>query len=87
MDFSKLIETAPVAAAMIIVVSMFLKALEKRDDKLDSMTKEWGTNTRAIWDAAGKVVDRNTDAMMHNAAQIEKCRMFQNPGANDPIQK
>ena len=51
--FTKIIEVSPIAGAMIVLVYMFLKAMDKRDDRLDQ-----------IMTGVNKSMDRNTDALI-----------------------
>ena len=77
----KLIETVPVAAAIIYTVVLFLKSIDKRDDRLNALKVEWtemikdlhGHTMKAVIDAS-EVVQRNTDALIDVKAVISKCK-------------
>ena len=58
----ELLKASPIALAMLILVRLFMTALEKRDDKLATMAAEWS-----------KVVERNTSAMIEFKSQAAIC--------------
>ena len=59
----ELLKASPIAIAMIILVRIFLVALEKRDDRFTALNLEWT-----------KAVDRNTSALMEFKAAAEICK-------------
>lgn len=70
----KLIETVPIAAAMIYLCVVFLRSLDKRDDKLDNIQKEWSSSMTQAVNQSNQVIDRNTDALIEVKGIIGKCR-------------
>ena len=61
--FLKVIEAAPIAGAMIVLVYMFLKALDKRDDRLTDIHQDFKT-----------IVERNTNALIEFSGTVNECR-------------
>jgi hypothetical protein len=59
----ELLKASPIAIAMIVLVRIFLAALEKRDERFTALNVEWT-----------KTVDRNTDALIEFKAAAEVCK-------------
>lgn len=59
----ELLKSSPIAGAMLILVFVFLKALEKRDERLSNIAKEFSAT-----------VDRNTNALIDFKARAELCK-------------
>lgn len=59
----ELLKASPIAIAMIILVRIFMAALEKRDERFNVLNAEWS-----------KAVDRNTSALIDFKAQAELCK-------------
>jgi TfoX/Sxy family transcriptional regulator of competence genes len=59
----ELLKASPIAIAMIILVRIFLGALEKRDERFKELSGEFS-----------KVVDRNTTALIEFEAASAICK-------------
>jgi hypothetical protein len=59
----KILESSPIAGAMIALVYMFLNALDKRDSRLTDIHQDFKG-----------VVERNTNALIEFSGTIDECR-------------
>lgn len=59
----EILKNSPIAAAMIALVIIFLKALDKRDERFDSITT--------------KVIESNSTALKENTEIIAGCKFIQ----------
>jgi hypothetical protein len=59
----EILKASPIAGAMLILVIVFLRALDKRDERFDSITKG--------------VIESNTDALKENTGVISQCKFIQ----------
>jgi hypothetical protein len=79
----KLIETVPIAAALIYVVVVFLRSIDKRSEVIQQMQKDWSASLEQTMEnvvsSITPVIDRNTNALIENKAIIEHCRMAVTP--------
>lgn len=61
--FYEIVRASPVAGALIVLVIIFLKALDKRDARFDEITRD--------------IINRNTTALEENTKVISTCRFVQ----------
>lgn len=59
----ELLKASPIAIAMIILVRIFLNALEKRDERFNAISSEFT-----------KTVERNTTALIDVSAHMQICK-------------
>lgn len=59
----EILKASPIAGAMIFLVMIFLKALDKRDERFDTITKG--------------VIESNTEALKENTGVISQCKFVQ----------
>jgi hypothetical protein len=74
---AELIKVAPVAAALIYMCIIFLRALDKRDDRLSNLHQEWSKTLAVNTERTTVVIDRNTTALIDVKGVIDKCKRVQ----------
>ena len=73
----EIIKAVPVAGVMLVMMIQFLRSLEKRDEKLNAIQKDWSTAMEKAVETANMTIERNTDALINVKGVIEHCRARQ----------
>ena len=72
---AEIIRQIPAVAAIIYVVNTFLRSLDRRDDNIQRITKDWAESRKQMMDHFQGVVDRNNLVIEHVVAAIATFRM------------
>ena len=77
--FFEFLKSFPSAAAIIYVVILFLRSLDKRDQNFVTIAREHNEALKAVSDKIeenySKIIDRNTNALVDVLGTIERCKM------------
>jgi hypothetical protein len=67
-------KSIPIAGALIYLVILFLRSLDKRDDSLKQVQSDWSSSLNQTVSKSNECIDRNTNALIQTLGVIEKCK-------------